>query len=77
MSLMSDINDWKNNETTKKVFDIIQNEIDSQIAYIASGSNIRETTDATAMETCRVAGLVKGLSFIFNIEEEVDESEGE
>lgn len=77
MSLMSDINDWKNNETTKKVFEIIQKEVDTQVAYIASGSNIRETMDATAMESCRVAGLISGLSYIFNIEDEVDEPEGE
>ena len=75
MSLTSrELADWKNQEITKKVLEELQNEIDQSLAYIASGSHIGETMDKTAMETCRIAGLVSGLSFLFNIEGD-DESE--
>ena len=69
MSLTTrEVADWKNQEITKKVLVEIQDEIDQSLAYIASGSHIGETVDKTAMETCRIAGLVSGLSFIFNME---------
>lgn len=56
------------------VLEKIQNEIDAHIAYVISGSHIGETADKTAMESCRIAGLVRGLSYIFEIEGS-DESE--
>ena len=61
---------WKNDPLTKRVLEIVQEELDEQIAYMSSGASIRETADATAMETCRVVGLTAGLSFIFSIEED-------
>lgn len=64
---------WKNLETTKEILSEIQEEIDVQIAHVIAGGHIGETADKTAMESCRIAGVVSGLSYIFNIEEDADE----
>ena len=67
------LNGWKAQEFTREVFKMFHEDIDNCLARLASGEVIGETTDVTAMEVCRLTGMVNGLSKIFNLESEEDE----
>lgn len=76
MSLTVDeISEWRNNPSTKKMFDEVLKEIDRSVSYIASGGGIRDTADATAMECARITGLVEGLSYITQLREIIEDDE--
>lgn len=67
--------EWMRSETTVEVLKIIQDEIDANIADSLSGRLIGDTIDTTAQNVCRSTGYVSGLSFIFNITEELESGE--
>ena len=62
------LNNWRAAETTQEVVKQFQQEIDDCLARLSSGEVIGETIDATAMEVCRLTGMVRGLSKIFELE---------
>ena len=68
-----ELNEWKNYEVTKKIFDLVLEELNESIAQIASGRVVGETMDATAQEACRLSGRISGLSFLVELEEDADE----
>lgn len=68
---------WKSLETTKKVLSEIQEELDANVAYVISGAHIGSTGDVTLMESCRIAGYVSGLSYIFGIEADDEQQNSE
>ena len=68
----AEIVDWRKQETTIKILELLQDEIDVSLAEVVSGRVIRESSDDTAQSVSRMVGRVEGLSFLLNIEDEVD-----
>ena len=75
MSLTQEqINNWVSAETTQEVMKMFQEELDACQERLVSGEVIGETVDSTAQEVSHLVGMIKGLSMIFNLEGEQDES---
>ena len=64
------IKEWRSHPTTEEVFEYLQEEIDRHIAVLVGGGTIGETADATAQETAKIQGIIRGLTAIFEIEGE-------
>lgn len=77
MLTKSELNEWKQNETTKKILKIFREETDRCIAAVGSGNVIGESADLTAQNVCRLVGRIQGLSKIFDLNDEVDLDEDE
>lgn len=69
----AELDSWKEIDTTKTILKIIQQQLDEQVASVLGGNILRDTADETALNAARIAGRVDGLSFIFNLGEELDE----
>lgn len=66
---------WTQSDTTEKILKIVQNYLDEQIAQIANGSVLCDSSDETALKVARIAGRIDGLSVIFNLEDEMENEE--
>ena len=63
-----EIEEWKKDETTRKVIDLFSEEIGRLVGHVSEGGVIGESADETAMLTCRLVGKLEGLKFIFQLE---------
>ena len=68
-----ELNDWIANPTTKKVLELVLEEIDAQTAGIASGNILSDSVDQTAMNCARLTGRIEGLRFFHELEGDEDE----
>ena len=73
MLTSQELAEWRSNEVTKKVLDEVREEIDKHIAILGEGGYIGDSPEQTGMNAVKVSAVIRGLSFIFDIEGDVDE----
>jgi selenophosphate synthetase-related protein len=67
------VNDWKQHPVTEEIFKQLREQLDAYAAAVLGGHFLKETPEKTAMEMAQVAGVVKGITMILDIEGQIDE----
>lgn len=70
MLTKAEVAEWKSNDITQKVLQEFQKEIDRHLAILGEGGYIGDSPEQTGMNAIKISSVMRGLSFIFDIEGE-------